>query len=122
MYSFFLKDELKINFFLLNIIFKLDQKKNAVHVLGLKIHLYSINCNKIKARYQINTCMCKNDIELNNQSLKKLSEDKILLHCDTYLLYEPGLLFKTSCLGVYIYFTCLIIGFLLIPHFDIQNY
>lgn len=60
MYSFFLKDELKINFFLLNIIFKLDQKKNAVHVLGLKIHLYiSINCSKIKARYQINTCMCK---------------------------------------------------------------
>lgn len=56
---FFFKDELKINFFLLNIIFKLDQKKNAVHVLGLKIHLYSINCNKIKARYQINTCMCK---------------------------------------------------------------
>lgn len=71
MYSFFFKDELKINFFLLNIIFKLDQKKNAVYVLGLKIHLYSINCNKIKARYQINTCMCKNDIELNNQSLKK---------------------------------------------------
>lgn len=72
MYSFFFKDELKINFFLLNIIFKLDQKKNAVHVLGLKIHLYiSINCNKIKARYQINTRMCKNDIELNNQSLKK---------------------------------------------------
>lgn len=73
MYSFFFKDELKINFFLLNIIFKLDQKKNAVHVLGLKIHLYSINCTKIKARYQINTCtgMCKNDIELNNQSLKK---------------------------------------------------